>query len=50
LMLGGAGTIWVAGGAWLGAVIVMLLLWVLVGGYATHPSRLLLAGVMIAPG
>lgn len=50
LMLGGAGTIWVAGGAWLGAVIVMLLLWVLVGGYATHPSRLLLAGVMIATG
>jgi len=50
LMMGGAGTIWVAGGAWMGAVVVMLLLWALVGGYATHPSRLLLAGVMIATG
>ncbi len=50
LMMGGAGTIWVAGGAWIGAVVVMLLLWTLVGGYATHPSRLLLAGVMIATG
>jgi iron complex transport system permease protein len=50
LMMGGAGTIWVAGGAWMGAVVVMLLLWTLVGGYATHPSRLLLAGVMIATG
>jgi iron complex transport system permease protein len=50
LMMGGAGTIWVAGGAWIGAVVVMLLLWALVGGYATHPSRLLLAGVMIATG
>ena len=50
LMLGGAGTFWVAGGAWLGAIVVMLLLWGLVGGYATHPSRLLLAGVMIATG
>ena len=47
LMMGGAGTIWVAGGAWMGAVVVMLLLWALVGGYATHPSRLLLAGVMM---
>ena len=50
LMMGGAGTLWVAGGAWMGAVVVMLLLWTLVGGYATHPSRLLLAGVMIATG
>jgi len=50
LMMGGAVTIWVAGGAWMGAVVVMLLLWALVGGYATHPSRLLLAGVMIATG
>lgn len=50
LMMGGAGTIWVAGGAWIGAVVVMLLLWTLVGDYATHPSRLLLAGVMIATG
>jgi iron complex transport system permease protein len=50
LMMGGAGPIWVAGGAWMGAVVVMLLLWTLVGGYATHPSRLLLAGVMIATG
>jgi iron complex transport system permease protein len=50
LMMGGAGPIWVAGGAWMGAVVVMLLLWALVGGYATHPSRLLLAGVMIATG
>lgn len=50
LMLGGAGTIWVAGGAWLGAVTVMILLWVLVGGFSAHPSRLLLAGVMVATG
>ena len=50
LMLGGAGTIWVAGGAWLGAVIVMILLWILVGGFSAHPSRLLLAGVMVATG
>lgn len=50
LMMGGAGTIWVAGGAWLGAVSVLVLLWLLVGGYATHPSRLLLAGVMVATG
>ena len=50
LMLGGAGTIWVASGAWLGAVIVMILLWVLVGGFSAHPSRLLLAGVMVATG
>ena len=50
LMLGGAGTIWVAGGAWLGAVIVMVLLWILVGGFSAHPSRLLLAGVMVATG
>lgn len=50
LMMGGAGTIWVAGGAWLGAIAVLLLLWLLVGGYATHPSRLLLAGVMVATG
>jgi len=48
LMMGGAGTIWVAGGAWVGAIVVMLLLWLLVGGYSAHPSRLLLAGVMIA--
>jgi iron complex transport system permease protein len=48
LMLGGAGTIWVAGGAWVGAIVVMLLLWLLVGGYSAHPSRMLLAGVMIA--
>jgi iron complex transport system permease protein len=48
LMMGGAGTIWVAGGAWIGAIIVMLLLWLLVGGYSAHPSRMLLAGVMIA--
>lgn len=48
LMMGGAGTIWVAGGAWIGAVVVMLLLWLLVGGYSAHPSRMLLAGVMIA--
>ena len=48
LMMGGAGTIWVAGGAWVGAIIVMLLLWLLVGGYSAHPSRMLLAGVMIA--
>jgi iron complex transport system permease protein len=48
LMLGGAGTIWVAGGAWAGAIVVMLLLWLLVGGYSAHPSRMLLAGVMIA--
>jgi iron complex transport system permease protein len=47
LMMGGAGTIWVAGGAWIGAIIVMLLLWLLVGGYSAHPSRMLLAGVMI---
>lgn len=50
LMMGGAGTIWVAGGAWLGAVAVLILLWLLVGSYATHPSRLLLAGVMVATG
>jgi iron complex transport system permease protein len=50
LMLGGAGTIWVAGGAWLGALTVMILLWVLVGGFSAHPSRLLLAGVMVATG
>lgn len=50
LMLGGAGTIWVAGGAWLGAFTVMILLWVLVGGFSAHPSRLLLAGVMVATG
>ena len=50
LMLGGAGTIWVAGGAWLGAVTVMILLWILVGGFSAHPSRLLLAGVMVATG
>jgi iron complex transport system permease protein len=50
LMLGGAGTIWVAGGAWLGAITVMILLWVLVGGFSAHPSRLLLAGVMVATG
>ena len=50
LMMGGAGTIWVAGGAWLGSVSVLVLLWLLVGGYATHPSRLLLAGVMVATG
>lgn len=50
LMLGGAGTIWVAGAAWLGAVTVMILLWVLVGGFSAHPSRLLLAGVMVATG
>jgi iron complex transport system permease protein len=50
LMMGGAGTLWVAGGAWIGAVVVMLLLWLLVGGYGTNPSRLLLAGVMIATG
>jgi len=50
LMMGGAGTIWVAGGAWLGAISVLVLLWLLVGGYATHPSRLLLAGVMVATG
>ncbi len=50
LMLGGAGTIWVAGGAWLGAITVMTLLWVLVGGFSAHPSRLLLAGVMVATG
>jgi iron complex transport system permease protein len=48
LMMGGAGTIWVAGGAWIGAIVVMLLLWLLVGGYSAHPSRMLLAGVMIA--
>jgi iron complex transport system permease protein len=48
LMMGGAGTIWVAGGAWVGAIVVMLLLWLLVGGYSAHPSRMLLAGVMIA--
>ncbi len=48
LMMGGAGTIWVAGGAWMGAIVVMLLLWLLVGGYSAHPSRMLLAGVMIA--
>jgi iron complex transport system permease protein len=48
LMMGGAGTIWVAGGAWVGAIVVMLLLWLLVGGYLAHPSRILLAGVMIA--
>ena len=48
LMVGGAGTIWVAGGAWVGAIVVMLLLWLLVGGYSAHPSRMLLAGVMIA--
>lgn len=48
LMMGGAGTIWVAGGAWIGAIIVMLLLWLLVGGYSAHPSRMLMAGVMIA--
>jgi iron complex transport system permease protein len=48
LMMGGAGTIWVAGGAWAGAIVVMLLLWLLVGGYSAHPSRMLLAGVMIA--
>jgi iron complex transport system permease protein len=48
LLMGGAGTIWVAGGAWVGAIIVMLLLWLLVGGYSAHPSRMLLAGVMIA--
>jgi iron complex transport system permease protein len=48
LMIGGAGTIWVAGGAWMGAIVVMLLLWLLVGGYSAHPSRMLLAGVMIA--
>ena len=48
LLMGGAGTIWVAGGAWLGAIVVMLLLWLLVGGYSAHPSRMLLAGVMIA--
>ena len=50
LMLGGAGTIWVAGGAWLGAITVMILLWILVGGFSVHPSRLLLAGVMVATG
>ena len=50
LMMGGAGTFWVAGGAWLGAVTVMVLLWMLVGGFSAHPSRLLLAGVMIATG
>ena len=50
LMLGGAGTIWVAGGAWLGAVTVMILLWILAGGFSAHPSRLLLAGVMVATG
>ena len=50
LMMGGAGTVWVAGGAWLGAIAVLVLLWLLVGGYATHPSRLLLAGVMVASG
>jgi iron complex transport system permease protein len=50
LMLGGAGTIWVAGGAWLGAITVMILLWILVGGFSAHPSRLLLAGVMVATG
>ena len=50
LMLGGAGTIWVASGAWLGAVTVMILLWILVGGFSAHPSRLLLAGVMVATG
>ena len=48
LLMGGAGTIWVAGGAWVGAIVVMLLLWLLVGGYSAHPSRMLLAGVMIA--
>ena len=48
LMMGGAGTIWVAGGAWVGAIVVMILLWLLVGGYSAHPSRMLLAGVMIA--
>jgi iron complex transport system permease protein len=48
LMMGGAGTIWIAGGAWIGAIVVMLLLWLLVGGYSAHPSRMLLAGVMIA--
>ena len=50
LMMGGAGTFWVAGGAWLGAIAVMVLLWILVGGFSAHPSRLLLAGVMIATG
>ena len=50
LMMGGAGTVWVAGGAWLGAVAVLALLWLLVGSYATHPSRLLLAGVKVATG
>jgi iron complex transport system permease protein len=48
LLMGGAGTIWVAGGAWVGAIVVMLLLWLLVDGYSAHPSRMLLAGVMIA--
>lgn len=50
LMMGGAGTAWVAGGAWIGALVVMVLLWKLVGNYSTQPSRFLLAGVMIATG
>ena len=50
LMAGGASTFGVAGGAWLGAISVLFILWLLVGSYAAQPSRLLLAGVMIATG
>jgi iron complex transport system permease protein len=50
LMAGGASTFGVSGGAWIGAISVLLILWLLVGSYAAQPSRLLLAGVMIATG